>query len=226
MAGLFENQCVFLTGGSRGIGKEIRNNFVQKGAKVIAPSRSELELSEPQSVIHYIENNPDLKIDCFVHCAAINELAGIEEISSEVLERGYQVNVMSAVKLIQAFVPYMKEKGGKIVFITSLYSLVSREERIAYSASKSALLGVMRTLALELAPYNILVNAVAPGYVLTHMTEKNLSVSERKKIEEMIPTGRFQDEKEIADVVSFLCSEENRSITGQQIVVDGGFLCR
>jgi 3-oxoacyl-[acyl-carrier protein] reductase len=115
---------------------------------------------------------------------------------------------------------------GKIVLISSLYSMVTKERRIAYSSSKSALTGLMKTSALELAPYNILVNAVAPGYVMTDMTKKNLSAEEIKNIEQQIPTKRFQSEEDIASLVYFLCSEENKSITGQLIAVDGGYTLR
>ena len=121
----------------------------------------------------------------------------------------------------------MKEKEfGRIVFISSLYGSVSRERRIAYSSSKHALNGLTKTMALELAPYQITVNCVAPGYVMTEMTRKNLSDEDIKEITKMIPTGKFQEPEEVANTTLFLCSEENKSITGQYIAVDGGFLCR
>ena len=104
--------------------------------------------------------------------------------------------------------------------------MVSRERRLAYSASKNACIGVVKTTALELAPYNIMVNAVAPGYVMTDMTKRNLSDKEIKEIECLIPTRRFQSEEDIASAVLFLCSDMNNSITGQVLAVDGGFLCR
>lgn len=223
----FKDKTVFLTGGSRGIGAQIKQSFSDNGAVVYAPSREEMDLSNPESVSAYIEANSELQTDIFIHCAGINELFGIEEITPETMEKAYRVNVSSAVQLIKAFVPGMKKKEtGKIVFISSLYSVVSKERRLAYSSSKSALLGTLRTLALELAPYHIMVNAVAPGYVFTQMTKKNLSEQDISEIKKNIPTGQFQEEKEIADAVMFLCSDCNHSITGQQLVVDGGFLCR
>ena len=92
--------------------------------------------------------------------------------------------------------------------------------------SKSALTGLMRTLALELAGDQILVNAVAPGYVMTDMTTQNLTQAEIASISAQIPTGRFQTEDDIAQLAAFLCSDANRSITGQLIAVDGGLTCR
>lgn len=223
----FEGKNIFLTGSSKGIGKEIKNRFIENGANVISPLRDELDLSLSDSVKKYIEKNKDLNIDIFIHCAGLNLLAGIENIDKTILEDVYNVNVFSSIELLKAFVPYMKNNEyGKIVFISSLYSVVSRENRIAYSSSKSALLGLTRTLALELAPFNILVNSVAPGYVFTEMTQKNLSEREIEDIKKLIPTGRFQNAGEIADAVCFLASDNNKSITGQQLIVDGGFVCR
>lgn len=223
----FEGKNVFLTGSSKGIGKEIKDCYLENGANVISPLREELDLSDNNSVKNYIEKNKDLDIDIFVHCAGLNILSGIETIDRTIIDNVYNVNVFSSMELVKAFVPKMKEKqNGKIVFISSLYSVVSRENRIAYSSSKSALLGLTRTLALELAPYNILVNSVAPGYVFTEMTQKNLSEKEIEDIKSSIPTGRFQNVREIADAVCFLTSDNNLSITGQQLIVDGGFVCR
>lgn len=217
----------FLTGGSRGIGKAIKENLERAGITVVAPARAELDLSSSESIAKYLKSNSNIVPDIFVHCAGINELAGIEEISQDLLLKVFQVNYNSAVQLLNSFVSAMKRKKyGKVVFVSSLYGVVSRERRIAYSSSKNALNGLCKSLALELAPYNILVNSVAPGYVMTDMTRKNLSEEEIRNIEKNIPTGRFQSEDEIADAVSFFCSEKNKSITGQLLAIDGGFLCR
>ena len=97
---------------------------------------------------------------------------------------------------------------------------------MAYSMSKNALTGLAKTLSLELGQYNILTNCVAPGYVMTDMTRKNLSMQEIEQIRESIPTKRFQSGQDIANIVMFLCSEMNQSITGQLIAVDGGFTCK
>ena len=218
---------LFLTGGSRGIGKTIKQPFEFQGITVIAPSREELNLADKTSISSYLEKNAALKPDIFIHCAGINELAGIDTITQEILERVFQVNVYAPIQLLNSFSKGMKErKYGKILFISSLYALVSKEKRIAYSSSKNALTGLCKTLTLELAPFNILTNLLAPGYVMTDMTRKNLSSDEIRKIEENIPTGRFQTEQEIADTAFFLCSEKNKSITGQLLAVDGGYICR
>jgi len=222
----FTDKTVFITGASRGIGLDIKKYFENLGAKVIAPTREEMDLSDTCSVDCYLDKNNE-NVDIIVHCAGVNKLSGIEEISEETMLNAVNVNILSAIKIIKHYVKGMKErKYGKIVFITSLYSAVSKEKRIAYSTTKTALLGLERTLALELAPFNIMVNSVAPGYVMTDMTRVNLSDEEIKTIEKTIPTGRFQESIEIAEAVGFLCSESNKSITGQSLFIDGGFLCR
>ena len=222
----FDNKTVFITGASRGIGLEIKKSFEDGGAKVIAPTRKEMDLSDPDSVEHYL-NSINEGVDIVVHCAGINLLSGIEEVTDDMMIESFNVNLLSALKIIKNYTAGMKERRfGRVVFISSLYSIVSRERRIAYSTTKTALLGLTRSLALELAPYNIMVNCVAPGYVMTDMTRINLSEEEIKKIEENIPTGRFQEAAEIGETVAFLCADTNKSITGQSIFVDGGFLCR
>lgn len=216
---------VFLTGASGGIGSTIQKRFEQAGCTVIGPDLDELELTSERSIHEVAERYADT--DIFVHCAGLNTLAGIEEVTPEILHSVFEVNLHSAIHLLQTFVKHMKkENWGRIVFVSSLYGIVSRERRIAYSTSKTALSGLARTLTLELAKDNILSNCVAPGYVMTEMTKKNLSGKEIKDIEEKLPTHRFQSPQEIADLIVFLCSNLNQSISGQIIAVDGGFTCQ
>lgn len=223
----FSGKTVFITGGSRGIGKTIKETYRKLGASVIAPTRQEMDLSDEHSVEEYLQANSDISIDIFVFCAGINPVAPIEEIDIDDMEETFRVNLFSSIRIIKHYISDMKKKkAGKIVFITSLYSQVTREGRLPYTGSKHAVFGAVKTLALELAPYGICVNAVAPGYVMTDMTRQNLSASDINEICEKIPTRRFQTEEEIADAVLFLSGDSNKSITGQTIFVDGGFLCR
>ena len=219
-------KVVFLTGGQRGIGLCIKNTFEKMGARVISPSIEELNLLSRESTKHYVDCFND-KVDIYIHCAGINNVARIEDINIDDVTDTFEINYFCNILLLKKMIPEMKKKNdGKIVFISSLYALVSKEGRISYSSSKNALTGLCKTLALELGPHNIMVNCLAPGYVMTEMTKKNLSKDEIEKIEKMIPTGRFQQEQEIADAVVFLASDSNKSITGQVLAVDGGFLCR
>lgn len=219
-------KVVFLTGGQRGIGLCIKKTFEKMGARVVSPSIEELNLLSRESTQKFVDSFKD-SIDIYIHCAGINNVAPIEEIDIDDVTDTFEINFFCNILLLKKMIPEMKKKNnGKIVFISSLYALVSKEGRISYSSSKNALTGLCKTLALELGPYNIMVNCLAPGYVMTEMTKKNLSKEEIESIERMIPTGRFQQEQEIADAVAFLVSGSNKSITGQVIAVDGGFLCR
>lgn len=223
----FNGRTLFLTGGSGGIGREIAGLFAENGARVIAPGHEELDLSDSGSICRYCEAHAEISPDILIHCAGVNDLAGVNEITPEILERAFRVNCHAPALLMNALCGGMRERRwGRIVFVSSLYAIVSRERRIAYSASKHALSGLMKAAALELAPEHILVNSVAPGYVATEMTRKNLTGQELAAITANIPTGRLQEAREIAEMTAFLCSDYNRSITGQLIAVDGGFTCR
>lgn len=222
----FSGKNVFLTGGSRGIGRQILRQFESEGANVIAPVRDELDLLSNQSIESYIKNHGE-DIDIFIHCAGLNVLSGIEDTDFDVMNHLFMVNYFSAVELMKAFLPHMKKSGwGRFVCLSSLYAFVSKEKRIAYSSSKNALTGLVKSLAVELTRYGILSNGVAPGYVLTDMTLQNLTGQEIEEICSSIPAGRLQTEEEIANVVMFLCSDFNNSISGQIIAVDGGFLSK
>lgn len=223
----YKGKTVFMTGASRGIGQTIARHFRQAGANVVAPVREELDLSDAEKVKQYLENHLETDASVFVFCAGINPKSEIENINLQDVENTFQVNLFSTIQIVRQYVPMLKtKKEGKIIFITSLYADVTREGRTSYASSKHALTGFMKTLALELAPYNICVNAVAPGYVMTEMTRNNLSDKDILEIQQNIPTGRFQQPDEIASAVLFLGSDFNQSITGQTLVVDGGFLCR
>ena len=223
----YTGKTVFITGASRGIGQAIANSFVEAGACVIAPKRKELDLSDQEKVDKYLREHTETNASVFVFCAGMNPKSDIDHIVMEDVKETFQVNLFSTIQIIKQYIPVLKKnKKGKIIFITSLYASVSREERSSYTSSKHSITGLMKTLALELAPYNICVNAVAPGYVMTEMTKKNLSEKEIMEIQEKIPTKRFQKAEEIASAVLFLGSDKNESITGQTINIDGGFLCR
>lgn len=223
----FMGKRVFVTGASRGIGRAIRNMYEEGGAYVCAPLRKELDLSNPSSVTNYLQENSDKDYDILIFCAGVNNKSPIETINAENLQETFQVNLFSSIEIIKKYIEKMKNRNsGKIIFISSLYAFVSREERLSYCCSKNAITGLVKTLALECAPNNICVNAIAPGYVYTEMTAKNLSKVELEDIRNLIPTNRLQEEVEIADAVAFLSSDKNKSITGQILAVDGGFLCR
>jgi 3-oxoacyl-[acyl-carrier protein] reductase len=222
-----EKRLALVTGGSRGIGKVISEALCASGFDLLTPSRSELDLGNPDSVLHYIKVNQHQPVSILVNNAGINVPAALEAIAVDQWQSTMQVNLTSPFLLIQGFAPQMKKMGfGRIVNISSIFSLVSRENRACYSATKSGINGLTRTAALELAPYGILVNAVCPGYIDTDLTRQNNTPEQIAKISENIPLGRLAQPKEIAEFVAFLCSEKNSYITGQTLAIDGGFTCR
>jgi len=118
----------------------------------------------------------------------------------------------------------MKRNGyGRIVNITSIWSTITRPGRSLYALTKSGIVGLTRTLAVELAESNILVNAVAPGFTMTELTASTNTPEEIGKITGMIPIKRMALPEEIANLVLFLCSDLNSYLTGQNIVIDGGY---
>lgn len=214
-----------ITGTSRGIGKAIKELFEEKGIIVIAPTRDEMDLNSNESIKKYVENLDD-KIDILVNNAGINELASIEEITDEKIEQMLQVNLVSQMQLIKLLSPNMKKnKYGRIVNIASIWCEFSKERRILYSVAKAGVKGLTTASAVELSKDNVLVNAVAPGFVNTEMTSKNNSPEQIKALAETLPVKRLAEPREIAQAVYFLASEENSFITGQTIFVDGGFSC-
>jgi 3-oxoacyl-[acyl-carrier protein] reductase len=220
-------RTVLITGGSRGIGASIAAEFSASGWKVIAPSRSELNLADKSSVAAFCKKIHTATLDALVNNAGVNFLNSIRDIAEPDWDAMLQVNLTSPRCLIQAVAPAMIAHGwGRIVNISSIFSLVSKEKRATYSVTKAGVNALTRTAAIELGPNGILVNAVCPGYIETDMTYVNNNAAEIDAIVKSIPLRRLARPVEIAKTVQFLCSENNTYITGQTIITDGGFTCQ
>ena len=221
-----EKKTALVTGASGGIGKSIKESLINEQIEVISPSRSELDLSSSESINDFL-TNLSKSIDILVNNAGILKVGKHNELSSSDFQEILQVNVIAPFVLMSKLSDSMKEnKFGRIVNISSIWSQVSREGRSIYSASKAAVDSLTRSFALELSSYNILVNSIAPGYVNTELIKKNNSQTELDYIKKNIPLGRFAETSEIANLVTFLCSEKNSYITGQVIIIDGGYTCK
>lgn len=213
-----------ITGGSRGIGKAIASKFKEQGYEVVTPTRAELDLSDSTSIENYIQKNQNIYFDVIVNNAGCNDINTIENVTDEEINNMVSVNLIAPIRLLRGFVPQMKEhKYGRIVNIASIWAVVSKSGRCIYSATKNGIHGVTNTLAVELAEDNILVNTVCPGFTLTELTRKNNTPEEIDLISAEIPMKRMAEPEEIAEVVYFLCSEQNTYLTGQKITVDGGY---
>ena len=219
-------RTALVTGAARGIGTAIANALREQGADVLTPTRAEMDLSDPASLRDWLGRH-GAGIDIVVNNAGINLLNDLEAITPEDWQQMVQVNLTAPLQIIQGVAAGMKQRRwGRIVNVSSIFGVVTRERRAAYSAVKSGLNGLTRTAAVELAPYGILVNSLCPGYVGTELTRANNSPGEIAAISATIPLGRLAEPKEIARVIAFLCSETNTYLTGQTLLVDGGFTCR
>ena len=215
---------ILITGASRGIGEAISFELSQKGFHCVTPSSQELDLNCCASIEQYFETF-DQDIYGLVNNAGINILSDITSLDDEKFDTMMNINLKAPLKLIQHVSKKMiANRSGKIVNLSSIWGVRSKEYRTLYSITKFGINGMTRALAREFGKYNILINSVAPGYVNTELTKKNVPLEEQIKIQQDIPLGRFAEPREIAKVVGFLMSEENTYITGQTIIVDGGFL--
>ena len=185
----------------------------------------QLDYSSAESVKEFISLVKGLdKVDVLINNAGVNKIESVTEISLDDWDWINAVNLRGPFLLTQAASEKMKkQKSGKIINIASIFGVVSKENRAAYSSTKWGLIGFTKAVALDLASFNVQVNAVSPGFVDTDLTRQIIGPENLKQLVETIPQGRLAQPDEIAKVVLFLCSVLNTYITGQNIVVDGGF---
>ena len=244
----FKGKTVLITGATRGIGKAIADDFLSAGANLILTGTNIEQIKELNSrfenhaeynvrYIHADFSDSDgierfineikkfERIDVCVNNAGINQIDLVENTTSEDYQKLMNVNLTAPFMICKQLATMMKKAGyGRIVNIASIWSVITKSKRSLYTTAKSGLVGMTKTLAIELAPYNILVNAVSPGFTMTELTQSTLSKEEIKEISGQVPINRFAQPEEISKVVIFLASDLNTYITGQNIIVDGGFV--
>ena len=220
------SRTVLITGGARGIGAAIVGSLLAKYYKIIAPSRSELDLSLESSVDTYLQRYSRVPVDILINNAGINVLKPIAELDADTWQTMLQINLSASIRLVQTYAPGMAARGwGRILNISTIFSKVTKERRAAYSMTKAALNALTRSCAVEFGPGGVIVNSLAPGYVDTALTRQNNSPEAIALIEASIPLRRLASAEELACAAVFLVSEENTYLTGQTVVVDGGFTC-
>lgn len=243
----YTNKTVLVTGATRGIGKSIADLLYESGAnlfltgtkkteiEILNASMRELDINrmhymqvdftDEESMSGFCDRLSSLdRIDVCINNAGINLINDFCNVSLDEFMRIMQVDLLSAYQILKLVVPKMKQnKYGRIVNIASIWSVISRPGRSSYTTAKNAIIGLTKGLAVELAPHNIMVNAVSPGFTLTELTKTTNTHEQIKELENKIPAKRMATPQEIARVVTFLCSEYNSYMTGQNITVDGGY---
>ena len=230
------SHLALVTGGTRGIGEAITKEFINNGIEVITTGTSKkakhpegsiyrqvnfLDTSSLDDFIKYLEKK---EIDILINNAGINRIDNFTDVKIKDFDEIYRVNLRTPLLLSQTVVPYMlTKKWGRIINISSIFGKVSKEKRTSYSASKFGLDGITAAMSAELSQNNILVNSVGPGFISTDMTKTILGESGIKEVERQIPIGRLGNVKEIASLVCWLASDSNTYLTGQNIMIDGGF---
>ena len=236
----FTNKTVLVTGGTRGIGASIVRHFENLNAEVIATGANKdqlhksinrrvkyhyLDLKNEKSISDFIEYiSQRKKIDVLINNAGMNKIDPIEKIKDEDWNNIYNINLYGPFVLTREISKIMKKnKYGRIVNIASIFGVISREKRAAYSSTKSGLIGLTKATAHDLAKDNILVNSISPGFINTELTKNILGEKSMKEISSSIPLKRLGDPDEIAKLVLFLTSDQNTYITGENIIIDGGY---
>jgi len=245
--GMLKDKVALITGSGRGIGREIALTFARQGADVIsididlqsATEISKLVESEGRSSKAYACDISDFemthrvlnsaiedfgKIDVLVNNAGITRDNLLLRMTEEEWDLVLKVNLKGAFNVTKAVLKQMiKQRSGKIINIASVIGIMGNAGQANYAASKSGLIAFTKSLAKELASRNINVNAIAPGYIKTKMTEV-LSDEIKNQILSLIPLARFGQPQDVANCALFLASPLSDYITGQVIVVDGGMV--
>lgn len=213
-----------MLGGSGDIGSAIAHQLRQDhGDEVLAVGSKELNLLDSSSIERFlVEYGADF--DVLVHSAGLNQPGLFDALDIIDIEKMIQANLIGFLKVAKALLPHWKKQsGGRVIILSSLYGKFSRKGRMPYTISKHALIGAMKTMAIEFTDYGVTVNAVSPGFIDTKMTSKNNSLEAIKKIVSGIPVARLGLPVEVARAVSFLASPQNSYINGHDLVVDGGY---
>jgi 3-oxoacyl-[acyl-carrier protein] reductase len=230
------NKTALVTGGTRGIGHAIAQRLQADGARVwitgVAPRESgfgsmtyrAVDLSNRQATEHFAAEVEQVGFDILINNAGINTNNPFSAIRPDDYDSIQEVNVRAVFRLCQAVLPAMRRKRwGRIVNIASIFSVVSMEHRAAYSVSKFGLDGLTTALAAEVASEGILANCVSPGFIETDLTRKNLGENGIRELVAKVPMRRLGQPSEVAALAAWLAGPENTFISGQNIVIDGGF---
>ncbi len=257
---MVKGKAAIVTGSTSGIGLGIATALVRAGAKVVLnglgdagsneATRKELEgqgpgpvlfhganMAEPTEILDMVaEAKAKLgSLDILVNNAGVQFVSPIEDFPPEKWDAIMAINLSSSFHTTRAAVPHMKAAGwGRIINVASAHALVASPFKSAYVAAKHGMLGLTKTVALEVAEHGITANAICPGYVLTPLVEQQIpdtakarGITEREVVRDVLlaaqPTKKFVTVEQLAGLVLFLCSEEGASINGAALPIDGGW---
>lgn len=241
-----EGKVAIVTGASRGIGRAIAENLAQAGADIVAVYQRnrqkvdelaqqleplgrtclpvQADVSQEADVNALVQQTLEQfgKIDILINNAGITRDTLLMRMKTEDWEQVIDVNLSGMFYCLKAVTkPMLKQRSGKIVFITSIIGVTGNAGQANYAASKAGVIGLMKSAAQEFASRGILVNAVAPGFIQTDMTE-NLPEKVKTAILEKVPLHRMGRPEEVAEAVRFLVSDRASYLTGQVIHINGG----
>ena len=244
-------KVALVTGGSKGLGKAMARGLAEAGADVVISSRHEEELRpaldailsgtgrKGRYVVADVAKRSDVarlaaeaqkafgKVDVLINNAGTNAPQPIDAVTDETWDRVLETNLTSVMALTRAVVPDMKSRRwGRVIHISSLMAYISKEKRNVYSATKAALLGLARASAQDLGEHGITVNCIAPGPFLTDLPGAILSDAEKKAFADRTALGRWGDPKELIGPALLLASDAGSYITGETMIVDGGYIVR
>jgi NAD(P)-dependent dehydrogenase (short-subunit alcohol dehydrogenase family) len=245
-----DGKVAVVTGTSRGVGLGIAHELLRAGATVIGCSRGPLETipgvaDQPDWLARSSQRVCDQgdyraidefvsgvvadygRIDILVNNAGTNLLAPIDQVRDEDWDYLLALNLTACMALTRALVPGMKDRRwGRVIHISSILGLASKEARNAYSATKTALIGLARASALDLGPFGVTVNCIAPGVFATDLPRSTLSRDQWDSISARTALGRWGQPEELIGPVLLLASDAGSYISGSVLVVDGGLLSR
>jgi gluconate 5-dehydrogenase len=244
-------RVALVTGGSRGLGQAMAQGLAEAGANVVICSRNELELAAAAAAIEastsakarfFVADLADRlqteqlarealhafgRIDILINNAGSNIPEPADEIEDHHWDQLMELNLNACMVLSRAVIPGMKERSwGRIIHIASAMAVISKAGRGAYSASKTGLLGLARAQAIDLGPFGITVNCIAPGPFLTDLVARVLTDAQLAEVEARTALERSASPHEIAGAALLLASDAGSFITGVILPVDGGMLCK
>ena len=242
-------RVALITGGSKGLGKAMAQGLAEAGADIVITSRHKEEL---KIALEGIASGTDVrrayfvadmtnrdqvkelaqsvlaemgKVDILVNNAGTNVPQAADEITEEVWDTIVELNLTSCMLLTRELIPQMKERRwGRIIHISSIMALSSAQKRGVYSATKSGLIGMARASALELGPYGITVNCIAPGLFLTDLPKKVLGQEQMDALSNRAALKRWGEPRELVGPTLLLASDAGSYITASTVVVDGGVI--